>query len=511
MGTGNPLIMLKILTSNQIRHLDQYTIKKEPITSIDLMERAAFAFTEWFMDKFPHGLQVHVFSGVGNNGGDAMAIARMLLLRRYSVRVNVIGKIEKGTEDFQRNYHRLDDQLEINHFVDKRDFYSIGENSVIIDGLFGSGLNRILEGFYEEVINYMNYQKAPRVSIDIASGLFADKNTPSEAIVKADYTVAFQVPKIAFMLPQSTDYVGEWEIVDIGLSQKFIDGLDTRYNLIEPDDLDEVFQPRKKFIHKGEAGKVLLIAGSTGKTGAAILAARAILRSGAGLLTIHAPQESLIALQTAVPEAMVDLDAHNDYFSFPPKLKEYTSIGIGPGINANKVTSKAFDELLKQCKNPIIIDADALNILADHSRLMSQVPPGSILTPHPGEFRRLVGKWENDFEKMEKQIEFSKKYSVNVVVKGAHSCITNTKGEVFFNNTGNPGMATAGSGDVLTGILSGILGQGIDAETTLKTGVYLHGLAGDLALKKKGEISLISSDIVDHLPEAFAIITGKTL
>ena len=503
--------MLKILTTNQIRHLDQYTIKKEPIASIDLMERAAFAFTDWFLDKFPHGVQVHVFSGIGNNGGDAMAVARMLLLRKYQVKINVVGNIEKGSADFITNYNRLDDQVDIHHIESDRDFYTIPEDHVIIDGLFGSGLSRVLEGFYVDLVSYLNYQEAPRISIDIASGLFADVNTPSETIVKADYTVAFQVPKLAFMLPQNEDYVGDWEVVDIGLSQKFIDGLDTKYHLTEPEDFLDIFRPRKKFTHKGDAGKVLLIAGSTGKTGAAILAARAILKSGAGLLTIHAPQESLIALQTAVPEAMVDLDAHNDYFSFPPKLKEYSSIGIGPGINANKVTSKAFDELLKQCKNPIIIDADALNILAERMQLMQYVPKGSILTPHPGEFRRLVGKWENDFEKLEKQIEFSRKYSVNVVVKGAHSCITNVKGEVFYNNSGNPGMATAGSGDVLTGIISGILGQGIEPELALRAGVYIHGLAGDFAVKKTGEISLIASDIVNHLPNAFAEITGVQL
>lgn len=503
--------MLKILTSNQVRHLDQYTIKKEPIASIDLMERASYAFTDWFTDKFPHGIHVHVFAGTGNNGGDALAVARMLLLRKYQVRINVVGNIEKGSPDFITNFRRIENQVEVHQIEDKTDFYNIKEDAIIIDGLFGSGLNRVLEGFYTELVGYINYQKAPRISIDIASGLFADVNTPSETIIRADYTVAFQVPKLAFMLPQNAEYVGEWEVVDIGLSQAFINGLETQYQLIEPGDFSELFVPRSKFTHKGEAGKVLLIAGSTGKTGAAILAARAILRSGAGLLTVHAPQESLIALQTAVPEAMVDLDAHNDYFSFPPKLKQYSSIGIGPGINANKVTSKAFDELLKQCKNPIIIDADALNILAERMQLMQYVPAGSILTPHPGEFERLVGKWENDFEKLDKQIEFSKKYSVNVVVKGAHSCITNTKGEVFFNNSGNPGMATAGSGDVLTGILSGILGQGIAAEETLKAGVYIHGLAGDIAVKKTGEISLIASDIVNHLPEAFAELMGYEL
>lgn len=499
--------MLKILSSNQIRHADQFTIKKEPITSIDLMERASTAFTDWFVDKFPHGYAIHVFCGIGNNGGDGLAIARMLVLRNYQVKVFVIGDIERGSKEFKINFKRLRKHTDIVLLKSYDQLISIQKDSVIIDAIFGSGLSRAVEGFYADVINFINYQNQIRVSVDIGSGLLADEYTEGSAIVKPDYTVAFQVPKLVFMMPGSYLNVGEWEVIDIGLNRQYIAGLDSKYHLLEQDDFSEVFKPRNKFTHKGNAGKVLLVAGSTGKAGAAILAAKAILRAGAGLLTIRTPQENLITLQTAVPEAMVDLDAHNDYFSFPPDVKNYDSVAVGPGLGVNIVTAKALDQLLRICNEPIILDADALNIVADNKDWLHKIPRGSVLTPHPKEFERLVGMWQNDFERLEKQIEFSLKFSVNVVVKGAHSCITNSKGEVFFNDTGNPGMATGGSGDVLTGIIAGILAQGIDSETALKAGVYIHGLAGDIAVGKTGEISMIASDIIDSLSEAFVRIS----
>ncbi len=495
--------MLKILTANQIRHVDQFTIKKEPISSIDLMERASASFVDWFLDKFPHGISIHIFCGIGNNGGDGLAIARMLLQRKYSVKVNVVGDIERGSKEFKVNFKRLREFSEIQLIKSNDKLYPIGEDSVVIDAIFGSGLGRNVEGLFADVINFINYQNALIISVDISSGLKPDTFTDSSAVVKPDYTVSFQIPKLAFMFPENADYVGDWLVLDIGLNRQYIDGLKSDHHLLEESDFNEVFTPRKKFTHKGQAGRVLLIAGSISKTGAAILSAKSILRSGAGLLTVHIPQESLNAMQFSIPEAMVDLDAHSDYFSFPPAVQQYSSIGIGPGLGNNSITAKAFEELLKQVKKPIVVDADAINILADHPELLEQLPAQSILTPHPKEFQRLVGDWRNDFDKLDKQIEFSKKYFVNLVVKGAHSCITNTKGEVFFNNSGNPGMATAGSGDVLTGIICGILGQGIVPELALKAGVFIHGMAGDIAVEKTGEISMIASDIIDHLPQAF--------
>ncbi|MGB3466393.1 MAG: NAD(P)H-hydrate dehydratase [Cyclobacteriaceae bacterium] len=501
--------MLKILSSNQIRHADQFTIKKEPVSAIDLMERASARFTDWFVDRFPHGESVFIFCGTGNNGGDGLAIARMLIIRKYDVRVYVIGDIERGSREFKINFKRLRKLAEIELLKSASQLSPIQKEGVIIDAIFGSGLSRAVEGLHADVINFMNYQNLTRVSVDISSGLLADSHTDGSAIIKPDYTVAFQVPKLAFMFPQNYPYVGEWEVIDIGLNKQYIDGLDSNYHLLSGEDFTEVFRTRGKFTHKGNSGKVMLIAGSTGKTGAAILAARAILRSGAGLLTIRAPQESLVTLQTAVPEAMVDLDAHNDYFSFPPGVKKYDSIGVGPGLGVNIVTSKALDQLLRIANKPIVLDADALNILAENKSRLEMIPPDSILTPHPGEFERLVGEWDNDFQKLDKQIKFSQKYSVNVVVKGAHSCITNTSGEVFFNDTGNPGMATGGSGDVLTGIISGILAQGKSPEMALKAGVFIHGMAGDIAVESTGEISMIASDIVESLPEAFRRIAKR--
>ncbi|MEL7148030.1 MAG: NAD(P)H-hydrate dehydratase, partial [Bacteroidota bacterium] len=495
--------MLKILSSNQIRHVDQFTIKKEPISSIDLMERASAAFTDWFLEKCPHGVTVHIFCGIGNNGGDGLAIARMLVLRKYQVKVHVIGDIERGSKEFKINFKRLRNLIEIDLLKSTQSLHAIADEDVIIDAIFGSGLSRAVEGFHADVINFINYQNAVKIAVDISSGLLADEFTKGNAIVRPDFTVAFQVPKLAFLFPESYPYVGEWQVIDIGLNKRYIAGLESNYHLLQEADLQSLIPPRTKFTHKGKAGKVLLIAGSTGKAGAAILSSRAILRAGAGLLTVRTPQECLVPLQAAVPEAMVDVDAHQDNFSFPPSVKLYNSIAVGPGLGVNFVTHQAVGQLLKICKDPIVLDADALNIIAEQPELLSDVPPNSIMTPHPLEFQRLVGEWENDFEKLEKQIEFSLKYSVNLVVKGAHSCITNTKGEVFFNDSGNPGMATAGSGDVLTGILAGLLAQQISPENTLKAGVFIHGVAGDIAAAKKGQLSMIASDVIDCLPEAF--------
>lgn len=495
--------MLKILSSHQIRHVDQFTIKKEPISGIDLMERASAAFTDWFLEKCPHGITVHIFCGIGNNGGDGLAIARMLVLRKYQVKVHVIGDIERGSKEFKINFKRLRNLIEIDLLKSIQSLHAIPDEDVIVDAIFGSGLSREVEGLHADVIRFINYQNAVKVAVDISSGLLADEFTKGAAIIRPDFTIAFQVPKLAFLFPDNHQYVGDWEVIDIGLNKQYIDGLESRYHLLEESDLQSLVPPRPKFTHKGQAGKVLLVAGSTGKAGAAILASRAILRAGAGLLTVRTPQECLIPLQSAVPEAMVDVDAHHDNFSFPPNVKPYNSIAVGPGIGVNFVTNQAIGQLLKICNNPVVLDADALNIIAEQPDLLKEIPEDSIMTPHPVEFRRLVGEWENDFEKLEKQIAFSVKNSVNLVVKGAHSCITNTKGEVFFNDTGNPGMATAGSGDVLTGILAGLLAQGISPENTLKAGVFIHGVAGDIAAGRKGQLSMIASDVIDCLPEAF--------
>jgi len=493
---------MKILSTNQIREADAYTIANEPIDSIDLMERASIAFVNWFVSRFDSGKEAWIFCGTGNNGGDGLAIARLLHEDKYNVKVFVINPQSHRSQDFEINYQRFLPIFKIQSIKEASDIQVIPEEVIVIDGLFGSGLSRKVEGLYAQAIKSINQSKCTTIAIDIPSGLFADQLTNSSTVVKANYTIAFQVPKLAFVMQDSGLYVGNWQIVDIGLSQSFIDNCDANYFVLTKEDIKSIMSPREKYGHKGTYGRALLVAGSYGKMGAAILAGRAAMRSGLGLLTIHSPTCGVNILQTSVPEAMVSVDPTEFYFGQVPDTSNYTGIGIGPGLDQKEKSEKAIEELLGQLSQPIVIDADAINIIANHRELISLIPEGSIFTPHHKEFERLVGKWENDFERLELQKEFSKRHEVIVVFKGPHTAISTAEGQVFFNNTGNPGMATAGSGDVLTGLTTGFLAQGFEPLEATQLGVYLHGFAGDIAAKDKGEFSMIASDIIDGISEA---------
>ncbi|HZX74575.1 MAG TPA: NAD(P)H-hydrate dehydratase [Cyclobacteriaceae bacterium] len=495
--------MLKILTTKQIKALDAYTIEHEPIVSIDLMERASNAFVHWFVGKFDTRKKVGVVCGTGNNGGDGLAIARLLTEWNYSVDVYIVRAQTKETEDFQKNVQRLPKQIEVREITSAPDSFS--KYDVLIDAIFGSGLTRPVDGLNANVIDVMNQSKAICVAVDIPSGLSAD-STSSGTIVKADFTVSFQLPKLAFLLPENGQYLGVWTTVNIGLSKEFIKGTSTELYLLTGKDIKKIIKPRSKFDHKGNYGHALLIAGSYGKMGACVLSAKAALRSGVGLLTVHVPKNGYAIIQTAVPEAMVSIDVDDEFVTSIPDTEKYNATGIGPGIGQSPETIKALSVLLTKSTKPLVVDADALNILASHRELLHSIPEKSILTPHPKEFERLVGNWKNDFERLEKLKEFSKQLKSIVILKGAYSAVATPDGSVYFNSTGNPGMATGGSGDVLTGILTGLLAQGYTSEDAAKAGVYLHGLAGDLAAQEKGMHGLIASDLIDFLPYAFSTL-----
>jgi hydroxyethylthiazole kinase-like uncharacterized protein yjeF len=373
------------------------------------------------------------------------------------------------------------------------------------DTLFGSGLSKPLQGFEAKLVKHLNHQNALKIAIDIPSGLFADKSSESKNAerFKADYTLSFQFPKLAFFMSENDAFVGDWQVLDIGLSQEYIQKTDTDYFILESISAMELIRPRDKFSHKGSYGHGLLIAGSMGKMGAAVLAGKAALRSGAGLITVHHPKSGLSIIPTSVPELMTSIDESETVFSKSPNLSNYSAIAIGPGLGTAKASQSAFKFLIQESKVPLVIDADALNILAENKTWLSFLPKNSILTPHLKEFERLAGKMENDFERLDKQIAFAKKYQVYVLLKGAHSSIACPDGKVFFNSTGNPGMATGGSGDVLTGILLGLKAQNYTSLHASILGVFLHGLAGDFAAENKGQASLIAGDIVDSIPEAF--------
>ncbi|HYG17906.1 MAG TPA: NAD(P)H-hydrate dehydratase [Ohtaekwangia sp.] len=495
--------MIRILTTDQIKALDAYTIGHEPVLSINLMERACKAFAGWFVEHFPVNKTVGIVCGTGNNGGDGLGIARLLHEWGFGVKVWVVRGAVPESPDYKTNLQRLQQSsVSVSELRNGIPGDAFTGRDLLIDAIFGSGLSRPAEGIYAEAIERINQADAIRIAVDIPSGLMADKPS-SPPIVAAHYTVSFQLPKLALLLPGHHAYVGEWTLVDIGLSKTFIKGSHTRYFYLVEKDARKILRSRSTFDHKGDFGHALIVAGSYGKAGAAILASRASLRSGVGLLTVHAPSCAYTALQTAVPEAMVDADVHDAYLTNHPALNGYDCVGIGPGLGNNPATLTAFTSILQSFGKPMVIDADGINMLAERPEVQEHIPAGSILTPHPKEFQRLAGPWQSDFERLDKQQALASKLGSVVIVKGAYTTVAAPDGNVYFNSTGNPGMATGGTGDVLTGVITGLLAQGYSSLEAACLGVYIHGLAADLALPDTGMISMTASDVIDYLPAAF--------
>ncbi len=493
--------MIPVLSAEQTRQADAHTIKNEPIASIDLMERASKAFVKKFTELAERGHRIYVFSGIGNNGGDGLAIARMLKDQGYEVRAFTVGKQEKGSPDFTTNLERLSKIMSVGQILSPEHIPQIESDAVVIDALFGSGLSRPIEGIFADVVNQINTSGGHIFSVDIASGLYADQAPEGDVIIRPAHTITFQCPKAAFFHPSIRTFVGSWHVVDIGLDRQFISSMEAGHFFSEAKDFPSLFPSRSLFDHKGDAGRVRIIAGSKGKMGAAVLSARAALRTGAGLVFVHVPACGRDILQISVPEAMVEEDIHQEVIS-QVSPGDHDATAIGPGLDTQPETVDAMAALLSNSSGPLVIDADGLNILSANKELLEKVPKHSILTPHPGEFRRLVGLWKDDFEKIELLVSFSRKYQLNIVLKGAYSVVCSAEGVCFYNCSGNPGMATGGSGDVLTGVIVSLLGQLKDPFTALRAGVYLHGLAGNLAAEKVGFNGMIASDITDHLPMA---------
>jgi NAD(P)H-hydrate epimerase len=499
---------MKILSAQQTREADAYTIAHEPISSIDLMERASKKCLEWLIKKFEKKSFV-VFCGIGNNGGDGLAISRMLHENGKKTRVFIVDFSNKHSEDFDINYKRLiDSGVDVSHLGPDEMEFQLNKDEIIVDAIFGSGLDRPIDGFVKEVVVQINLSGQPVVAIDIPSGLFSDSKLQAEkaSAVSASYTLTFQQPKLTMMFPENFQFVGQFEVLDIGLNQEYLKAVETNHYYVKEGLVSAIVTKRDKFAHKGTFGHALLVAGSEGKMGAAIMAGKACLRSGVGLLTAQVPKKGYEIMQVAVPEAMCVVDDSASIISKVINVNPYNAIGIGPGIGTNVETHKVLKILIQNAKAPMVLDADALNILSENKTWISFVPSKSILTPHPKEFSRLVGTWANDEERLKMQVATSQKNDVIIVLKGANTSITLPNGEVYFNSTGNAGMATGGSGDVLTGLITGLLAQNYTPEKAAILGVYLHGLAGDLGKTKLGENSLIASDIIDNISEAFKLV-----
>ena len=498
---------MKILSSTQLKELDKYTMEQEPIASIDLMERASCKLTEAIVRRWDASHRVVVFAGPGNNGGDALAVARMLSQRDYHVEVFLFNTKGKLSEECQTNLERLKTcgSIYLTEISTQFNPPELTEQHLVIDGLFGTGLNKPLSGGFAAVVKYINASRATVVAIDVPSGLMGEDNTYNirPHIVHADVTLSIQLPKLSFLFPENEDIVGEWELLDISLKQSFVDAAESPYSILEESDIRTIVKPRKRFAHKGTFGHGLLIAGSYGMAGASILSAKACLRSGIGLLTVHVPIHNHDLLQTTVPEAIVQTDVHERYFAEPADLRKYKALAIGPGLGQEEDTALAMLEQIQGSMIPVILDADAINILSTHRNWLSRLPKRCILTPHLGELERLTGKCMDTYERLTKVKELAAYLQSYIIVKGAWTAIVTPEGNCHFNPTGNPGMATAGSGDVLTGILLALLAQGYTQEEACKLGVYVHGLAGDIAADRMSEIAMTSGDIVEALPAAW--------
>lgn len=505
--------MIKILSCDQIKEIDRYTIENEPVSSSDLMERAAGKLFEWIVVRYDRSKRFRIFTGPGNNGGDGLVLARLLWYGGYKAELYNILFTDKYSIDYLINRKRVEEirEIPIIDIEKSSDLPLITDDDIIIDAIFGSGLSRPVDGIALEAIRHINDSVSTVVAVDIPSGLFGEdnsKNIPGN-IVRAYFTLSFQFPKLSFMFADCYKYTGDWHILNIGLHPEAIRNTISPYHLTEKGDITAILKTRGKFDHKGNFGHGLLIAGSRHKTGAAILSAKAALRTGIGLITCHTSSAGSSVIQASLPEAMIQPDRNDTIITDINLDGNFTAFGAGPGIGTSEETCGALHKMLSDCNKPLILDADAINILGLQKEWLKLMPPGTILTPHMKEFERIAGETENSYTRLMVQIAFSSEYKCVVVLKGAHTSVTLPDGRVFFNSTGNPGMATAGSGDVLTGIILSLLAQGYSPADASIAGVYIHGLAGDIAAEKFPFESLVASDIVENIGNAIGKIKTK--
>jgi NAD(P)H-hydrate epimerase len=494
---------MKILNVKQIREADQYTIENEPIASIDLMERASQEIVNWLIKNFTNQYQIIILAGSGNNGGDGLAIARLMSEQNFTVKV-VLVMGEEGSEDFEKNLSKLkkDNTVEITSDLN----FEEGKDNIFIDAIFGSGLSRPIEGKIAEYIFKVNDIEGIKIAIDIPSGIFADENSPGEAIFKADHTLSFQVPKLAFMMAENQKYIGHFEILDIGLSSDFINSCISDYSIYELTNTNKSSIKVDSIAHKGDRGRACILAGGHARMGAAILAAKGALHSGIGLLTVQSCPHCIQIIQIQIPEALI-LEDENEYAlgSYLNYEKQDVLI-FGPAVGFANKTVALLKEILKSYHGQLVLDADAISIMAQNRELLKLLPKGTILTPHHGEFKRLVGEYSNNFEALMQLKSFCMHHQVVVILKGKYSAVCNEQGKISFNTTGNPGMAKGGSGDLLCGILAGLAPRIKNSYETAKLAVFLHGIAGDLSLKEDGENYMTPSTMILKLKDAFKLI-----
>lgn len=482
--------MLKILEGNEVKVLDAKHIQYLGISSKDLMEKAALGFVQWWDSRrFSKREQVAIFCGAGNNGGDGLAVARLINQSGYEVEVFCcFPENSKMSPDAQVNFDLLPSSVKCESWKT----FNPNKFEVVIDAFLGVGLRGELRQVAKEIIQKINTFSKQIISLDIPSGLLSE-GLGHEFCVKAEVTVSFAFPKLSLLLPENASISGELIVVDIGIGDEEYEAFDSQFYYLQKKDIPAYHRKFSRFSHKGDFGKILLVAGSKGTMGAAILSAKSALRTGTGLVTCYVPIEERSILQSAVPEAMVYTDQEL-------RMEKFDAIGVGPGMGVDQ--HGLLKKILEGYKAPLVLDADALTILSKDRDLIPLIPKGSILTPHLGEFERLFGKIPDPFARLKKAREFCLGNQLNLLIKGAHSVICLADGRQIFNSSGTNYMATGGSGDVLTGMLTSFLGQGYTPEQALICGVFHHGLAGELAGSVKFR-STIASDILEAIPTTF--------
>ncbi len=506
---------MKIFPSQAIKALDTATCQAQKIDSVELMERAASAISVEVMSRFLPSQRIVVFAGPGNNGGDALATARMLIeqgYRRVEVFLfNVLNRLSHDCEEERRRLIANTDDVDFTEVVKQFSLPLLGRSDVVIDGLFGAGLSEPLKGGFQSLARYIN-EKAPYViSIDVPSGMFGEwnANTTRRNMVHASLTLSFTFPRIAFFFSENADVVGEWKVLDIEMDEQTIHNTSTKWFMLDSVGINRVLKHRNPFSAKRDYGSVMMLAGSMGMMGAAVMSARAAMRTGAGLVTVHSARCGMNIVQTAMPEAIFEPDKHDRFISDMRLHHKHQAVAVGPGIGTYAETMNALEGLLNNVQSPLILDADALNCIAKRPALLTMLPQMSIITPHAGEFDRLFGESESDEERLRKAIDKAQYYSIIIVLKGHHTAIVLPDSRVYFNSTGNAGMATAGAGDVLTGVIAGLLAQGYEPAIAAPVGVFIHGLAGDMAADKLGQHGMIASDIIEKLPVAIKKIIQR--
>lgn len=501
---------MKIFNAQQIKAWDQFTITHEPVPGIGLMERAAQQCVQWILEHMTFARPVFVFCGKGNNGGDGLAIARLLLDKGIEVHCYILEFGRLGTDDFQTNLQRLQALPAPLHFIpSEAQFPAIDGGALVVDALYGAGLSRPLDGLSAALVEHINSAGATVISIDLPSGLFMDRTSRGNTVVRAQHTLTFQCYKLALLVAENAGWMGHVHVLDIGLHPRFAAAEAADFFLTEDGDIKKIFRPRNRFAHKGTFGHALLLGGSYGKMGAAVLAATACLRAGVGLLTAYIPRCGYAIMQTTLPEAMVLTDPDEEVLtSLPPGLENYKAIGIGPGLGTAEATRLVVEQLINTHDQPMVLDADALNCLALDPWLLRQLPSHSLLTPHPKEFDRLFGPASDDFERMNRARAQSASLNMVVILKGHHTLVALPDGRAFLNATGNAGMAKGGSGDVLTGLLTALLAQGYAPVEAALLGVFLHGAAGDAAAEVLGMEAMLAGDVARLLSKAFARLYG---